>query len=200
MKGRIGSAAVTDGDAFAAFGALPRRVFLDSSTLQTLSGYGSFIWEGEAPAPTARIRRVPDGLEELEALRDIFLVNERAQFEFALSANSLAEVEAKGDLRYLSWAYDVLDHWEACLAAYEESPFSGAAVPSLDGLSFGYLSAKDRLLLQDALAYECDAFLTMERRLASPLNVEHLRRITGLLVLRPTQYWRLLYPWAALHR
>jgi hypothetical protein len=56
------------------FESLPRRIFLDSCTAQTLRDYGSYIYEGEAIEASDRIRRVTDGLANLEALRNIFFL------------------------------------------------------------------------------------------------------------------------------
>jgi hypothetical protein len=179
------------------FNLLPSRIFLDSSTLQTLLTYGGFVWENEEVHQTDRLWSIPDGVQKLKALKNIFFVNERAGFEFALSENSLAEVSAKKDLQYLQWAYDVLDHWHTCL---EESPLFGADIyqaAKLDGGSFGYLGDKDRLLIKDAVLLECDAFLTMEQRL--PKNAQHLQRELGLQVLTPIQHWDLLCPMASLY-
>jgi len=182
------------------FAELPRRIFLDTSTLQTLQDYGEFIWESEPPSATDRIYSIPGGFQEIDSLRAIFFVNNRAMFEFALSGHSLAEVAARGDSRFHQWAFDVLDHWEACLSGYKEEAFAGTGrvlASKQDGLAFGYLSAKDRLLLRDAVELECDAFLTMERKL--PRNAPHVQREVGLQILRPSQYWELLKPWAALY-
>lgn len=180
------------------FDLLPSRIFLDSSTLQTLLTYGEFIWENIELHITDRLWSVPDGIHNLEALRCIFFVNERANFEFALSESSLAEVAAKKDSQYLQWAFDVLDHWLACLEVTNNS-CSGSESPAtkLDGNSFGYLSAGDRSLIKDAVLLECDAFLTMERRL--PKNALHIHRELGLQVLTPMQYWSLLRPCASLY-
>ena len=184
----------------AAFEALPRRIFLDSSTLQALQDYGEFVYDNVEPGPADRIYRVPGGYEELEALRAICFVGQRALFEFALSDHSFEEVTAKGDRSYLQWAYEMLGYWEGCHAAYDGSPFKGtgeALAIRLGDPSFGYLGEKDRLLLRDTLLLECDAFLTMDRKLAR--NAQHLKREVGLLVLLPTEYWELLRPWAALY-
>lgn len=59
------------------------------------------------------------------------------------------------------------------------------------------VSKKDWRLLRDALALDCDGFLTMERRL--PTQAPVIARTTGLRVLRPTTYWSLLAPWARLY-
>jgi len=180
------------------FESLPRRIFLDSSTLQTLLTYGEFVWENIEPSDIDRIRSVPNGIQNLDALRNIFFVNQRAGFEFALSENSLSEVAARKDSRYLQWAYDVLDHWLICLE--EGASISGKRAnlaAELDGNSFGYLGAGDRLLIKDAILLECDAFLTMEQRL--PKNASHIQRELGLQILTPIQYWDMLHPWARLY-
>jgi hypothetical protein len=52
--------------------------------------------------------------------------------------------------------------------------------------------------LRDAIELECDAFLTMEKKLAR--QAEHLRAELEIRVLRPPDYWALLEPWAALYR
>jgi hypothetical protein len=176
------------------FKDIPRRIFLDSSCLQTLQDYGPTVFENEEVPLSDRIRSIPEGIANLEALRRIFLVGQRAPFEFALSPNSLSEVADKRDSRYLQWAFDVLNHWQASIDA------SGLPSPPssrrFTNAQFGYLSRKDALLLDDALAYGCDSFLTMERRL--PRNASHILISSGLRVLTPLGLWRLLEPWANL--
>jgi hypothetical protein len=49
--------------------------------------------------------------EELDALRKIFLVNERASFEFVITKANFDEVTQRSDPRYTQWVYDVLDTW-----------------------------------------------------------------------------------------
>jgi hypothetical protein len=149
-----------------AFEDLPRRIFLDSSSLQALLDYGTFVWEDESIPESDRIHRHRHLLRNVEALSLIFRINERAGWQFALSAKSLEEVKAKGDARYLRWAYDVLDHWLVCLEESGElsSQYSSVAA-RLDDKSVGYLGASDRELLKDATKSGCDTFLTMEARL-----------------------------------
>src|ERR1041385_9160273 len=100
----------------AAFSDLPQRIFLDSSTLQTLHDYGSYFYENESLSDSDPIRRDKQGNQKLEALRQIMAVAERAPFQFALSKNSFAEVARAGSKSYLQWAYDVLDHWLVCVS------------------------------------------------------------------------------------
>jgi hypothetical protein len=177
---------------------LPRRIFLDSCTAQTLRDYGGFIYEGE-PIPDAdRIRRIPDGVANLDALRNVFLVSERAMFEWIVSERSLHEARDKDDPCHMRWLWDIANHSTNCLNAEGPTPQSEELADRLAEPKFGYLSEKDRLLLQDAVFLRCEAFLTMERRL--PRNAVHIGRELGIEVLTPIAYWDILGPWAALWR
>ncbi len=180
-------------DALHAWFTLPRRIYLDTSTLQTVYDYGGVIWEGERFEPAGRAAKVEGLAEELDALRMIFLVNERAMFEFAVTEASLREVQGRNQPGYTQWVYDVLDTW-LIQSASEEPPPPGMI---FEDCRFGNVSIKDRRLLQDAVDFECDAFMTMERRL--PTNAKFIERATGLRVMRPSTYWRLLDRWANLY-
>lgn len=180
------------------FEALPRRIFLDSCTAQTLRDYGGYIYVGE-PIPDAdRISRVTNGVENLEALRNIFLVSERALFEWIVSRGSLEEAHDKNDHGHMQWLWDIADHSSICLEGDGPTPESEALAARLDEPKFGYLSAKDRLLLRHAIILRCDAFLTVERRL--PRNADHVQRELKIGILTPIMHWEMLRPWAALWR
>lgn len=185
--------AVATDDPVSAWLSLPRRIYLDTSTLQKLFDYGGVIFEGEPFEPIGRAARVKDLSDELDALRMIFLVNERAMFGFVVTEGSLREVEGRDEPRYTQWVYDVLDTW-LIQSASEEPPVPGT---TFEDRRFGMISVKDRRLLQEALDWRCDAFLTMERRL--PTAAAFIEHETGLRVMRPTTYWGLLDPWANLY-
>jgi hypothetical protein len=173
--------------------ALPKRIYLDTSTLQTLYDFGEQVFEGERLQPVGRAARVPGLADEIDALRMIFLLNERAMFQFVVTEASLGEVEARNRPRFSQWVYDVLDTW-LIQSEGEEPPGAGT---TLDQPRFGMISLKDRRLLQDALDWRCNAFLTMERRL--PTAARFVERETGLRVMRPSTYWSLLRRWAPLY-
>lgn len=180
------------------FESLPRRIFLDSCTAQTLRDYGGYIYEGE-PIPSSNgIHRVPDGLANIKALRDIFIVNERALFEWMVSRGSMQEAHDKGDAGHMRWLWDIAHHTEVCLEGDGPTVESKAMASRLGKPKFGYLSGKDRLLLQHAIILRCEAFLTVERRL--PRNATHIERELGIRILTPITHWEILRPWAALWR
>jgi hypothetical protein len=178
------------------FGNIPCRIFLDSSILQALQDYGAFLYENEPLPKGDPIYRDPKGIAKLEALRHIIQVSERAPFQFALSRNSFVEVQAKRDTQYLQLAYDVYDYWLNCLEESGEPCVDQTKLFAIDSTSYGYLGDGDRLLLKDALALECDTFLTMENKL--PKNSAQIERTLGIRVLSPIGMWEYLQPWAAL--
>jgi hypothetical protein len=180
------------------FESLPRRIFLDTCTAQTLRNYGSYIYEGEPIENSDRILRVPNGLANLDALRNIFLISERALFEWIVSHNSLREAYDKGDAGHMQWLWDIADHSEVCLEDDVPTTESKERATRLAETKFGYLSHKDRALLRDAIFLRCEAFLTVERRL--PRNAKHIQRELGIEVITPIMHWKMLRPWAALWR
>lgn len=180
------------------FETLPRRIFLDSCTAQTLRDYGGYIYGGGSISRNDRIHRVTEGFANVDALRNISLISERALFEWIVSTASLQEASAKRDPGHMQWLWDIADHSNACLDAEGPTKESEILGARLAEPKFGYLSAKDRLLLQHAIVLRCEAFLTMERRL--PRNAAHIERELGLRILTPIIHWEMLRPWAALWR
>ncbi len=140
------------------FESLPRRIFLDSCTAQTLRNYGGYIYEAEPIHDSDRIHRVTDGIANIEALRDIFLVNERAMFEWIVSSGSMQEAHDKGDPGHMKWLWDIADHSEVCLEGGGPTAESEVLAARLDAAKFGYLSEKDGLLLRHAIILHCEAF------------------------------------------
>lgn len=181
------------GDPVGAWLSLPRRIYLDTSTLQKLYDFGGEIFESEPFEPGGRAVRVQGLADEIDALRMIFMINERAMFEFVVTEASLCEVVNRAHPRYTRWVYDVLDTW-LIQSEGEQPPTPGR---TFDDRRFGMISVKDSQLLQEALDWRCDAFMTMERRL--PTAATFIERETGLRVMRPTTYCDLLRPFARLY-
>jgi hypothetical protein len=173
--------------------SLPRRIYLDTSTLQNLYDFDGEIFEGEPFEPVGRAARVPDLAAEIDALQMIFLINQRGVFEFVVTEASLREVVNRTHAGYTQWVYDVLDTW-LIQSEGTERPAPGK---TFEDRRFSMISVKDRRLLQEALDWRCDAFMTMERRL--PTAAVFIERQTGLRVMRPTTYWELLSRFSQLY-
>jgi len=177
------------------------RIFLDSSTLQTLQTYGEFIYDGGELRKSYRIWSIPEGPENVDALRQLMILGSRGSIEFALSTNSLHEVQARGDISYLDWAFEMMAYGDSCLDLYDStrngsagSAFSGRGrkiYKTINPAEFGYLSKKDFRLVLDAAMLECDYFLTMERKL--PKNAGHIEARLGLRVVRPLELMNCLW-------
>jgi hypothetical protein len=110
LDGALSDTAERD-DPVGAWLSLPRRIYLDTSTLQKLYDFGGTIFEGEPFEPVGRASRVAGLADEIDALRMIFMVNERAMFEFVVAEVSLHEVVNRTHPGYTQWVYDVLDTW-----------------------------------------------------------------------------------------
>lgn len=177
----------------------PRRIFLDTGVVQYFFDYGEFIFDGGSIEATDRIRGVPDGVRDLDALKLLHRVNQRNGFELAVSENSIKEVERRRRSHFTSWAFELASYWSETLATYDSDPFGergNALAESLMGSQFGFLSEADRALLQDACQFECGCFLTVDRRLVR--NAPQLARHLGIRVATPTALAALIEPWAAL--
>jgi hypothetical protein len=178
----------TDDEPVQAWVSLPRRIYLDACTLQAMYDFGGVIFDAVPFEPFGRVEG-----EELDALRMIFLVNERAGFEFVVTPTSLREVVDRGRRGYTQWVHDVGDTWLVQSHGYNVPQWGR----KFEHRRFGMISAKDRILLQDAIDLGCDAFMTMEKRL--PKNAGFIEKWTGLRVMRPSTYWGLLDRWANLY-
>jgi len=177
------------------FRSLPRRIFLDSSILQTLTTYDKVIYEHDDIPSSSKILQVPDGLRNIEALRDIFFMDQYLRLELILSTNSFLEVEAKFDPLYLQSVRKIRDNWH-CTALNDFSFLTRTRVSILNKLEdkqLGYLSIKDMKLIIDAVKFGCDIFLTMERRL--PMNSKPIKKLLGISVLRPFELLDMWLPY-----
>ncbi len=170
------------------------RIFLDSSTLQTLLTFGEHVYDGAKPLPSTVGRLSPSGSDDLSAFRDLMQVAQQGSILLLLSDTSVEEVLASRRASYISWLGEWLDKLSydgRIPGAYRPSGRGYAIALRLKSSAFNFLSRKDLSLLYDALALECGVFLTMDGRLAK--NGDTLRRQLGIHVLRPHQFLRLCF-------
>lgn len=122
------------------------------------SAFETLPRESEPITDTDRIRRVTEGLANIEALRNIFLINERASFEWIVSYGSLMEAHVKQDSGHIQWLLDIADHSERYLLDDGLTVENRVLAARLSEQKYGYVSEKDRRLLRDAVLLRCEAF------------------------------------------
>lgn len=189
-------------------GDIPGRLLLDTCVLNRIFDEGAYIFEGELPDGFAR--QDPDN----EALRALFAVNERAQFELLVSPLTVSEVANIQDFRdreiRLRWLLDMLDHWLIVLDERQSRVTQGGTVrhrfkltPDLQAFEAALMELPDfrrdpfdRLLLVQYRMAACQAFITTDRN--TIWRHREALREHGVLVVTPSEYWQMLRPWAAL--
>ena len=197
-------------DSFTRFNSIPGRIFLDTNVLQYLQDFGEYIFdhyrESEAyfQAQKSKIKKGTRLFNEIEALHDFFIGINRAHFEFALSPAVYEEVSASGDERFVQWFHDVWDHWEAVVSEYEnreaflESAEMNYKKAINDNSLLGSLSEKDKEIVLDAIRFDCDALLTVDRFAKDQNKKMYTFRNYGLMILIPVELMELIKPYQAL--
>lgn len=197
-------------DALEQFVSIPGRLLIDTCILNLLQDEGEYIFEGVVPDDYAG----DDIPLDWSALRSIFKVNERASFQFLVSPITFAELANEKDMlisqRRLLWVIDVLDVWLVMLEETGDRIAEGGTVrhrfklpPELQELERRLMAISDfrrdpldRLLLIQYKMGNCDAFLTMDCN--TIWRHREWLSAQGIRVLRPSEFWDILKPWAAL--
>jgi len=178
---------------------LPRRVFLDTNVVNFVLDHGMCIFEGEEPQESLSA----SDLSDLQALHLIFLTGERAHWELAVSPLTYQEISQTPDLERRKdlerWLGELWCYWRDCFA--EDGTLSDAYAKELEHRLVGspllrcFPDRSDRALISHAIAYQCDAFCTRDRKTI-------LKRLKAapelpLEVLSPTQWGERI--WAVRH-
>lgn len=197
-------------DSFSRFNSIPGRIFLDTNVLQYLQDFGEYIFENYRENEEyfqGRKRRIIKGtriFNEIEALRDFFISINRAQFEMALSHAVYQEVTARGDMRFIQWFHDVWNHWEAVVSGYKNGEaFSENAETNFkrainDNSMHGSLSEKDKNIVLDAIRFDCDALLTVDKYSRDQNKKIYVFRNYSLMILTPVDLMEIIKPYQAL--
>lgn len=197
-------------DALKQFVSIPGRLLIDTCILNLLQDEGEYIFEGVIPDDYAG----DDIPIDWSALRSIFKVNERASFQFLVSPITFAELANEKDMlisqRRLLWVLDILDVWLVILEETGDRIAEGGTVrhrfkltPELQELERRLMDIPDfrrdpfdRLLLIQYKMGNCDAFLTQDYN--TIWRHREWLLLQGIRVLRPSEFWEILKPWAAL--
>jgi hypothetical protein len=181
---------------------LPGRVFLDTCVVNFILDYGEQIHDGVDP-PLATDDR---SLRDIAALRDIFHVGQRAQWQLAVSPHSYQEVlgttSQQRRTNLDTWVRDIWQYWRDVVEANNDLPtFIEAEHLRVSLLASGLLDClpdlADRVLICDALVYRCDLFCTRDWTTI----LRHRSRVADRLpfeIVSPTEWWAKVGPYAAL--
>lgn len=180
---------------------IPARVFLDTNTLNFILDNGEFIFDAVAP-PSSLTRRQH---QDIDAFRGIFLTGRRASWQLAISPFTYKEVIDTKDTRqqyYLkNWFQEVWHYWLGVLEGADDLPSSiEAEHERVELLSSGTLDVlpdiEDRILMCDAIVYRCDCFCTRDWK--TILMCRRCLDSVPIKIITPTEWWRLIEPYAAL--
>ncbi len=180
---------------------IPKRVFLDTTSLNFILEYGEEIFDG-----TPFSKELNDRIrEDIDAFHNIFLSGQRATWELAISPFTYKEIIKTNNSEkkhYLdNWFMNVWDYWLNIIKANNNLPsFMEAEEAKIKLLSSGILDIlpdiEDRILLSDAIVYRCDCFCTRDWHTI----LKHRDRLETLplKIIAPSEWWNLVKPFAAL--
>jgi len=144
---------------------IPGRAFLDTSSLNFILEYGECIFDAVEPSKTLS-RRI---IDDIKAFYNIFFTGQRATWQLAISPFTYKEVISTQEVTkkyYLKkWFMDVWYYWLNIIEENNDLPsFIKAERIKIDLLESGVLDIlpdiEDRILICDAVVYNCDCFCT----------------------------------------
>jgi len=179
---------------------VPGRVFLDTSVVNFMLEFGEQIHD-DADLPPVRTREAAD----IEALRDLWVVGQRAMWQLAISPYTYSEIARTKDeekLRQLHmWFQELWQYWRSTIEQADDLPsFIEAEDIRVRTLISDYLSClsdvADRVLICDALVYRCDLFCTRDWTTV----LKHRAELIGLPIeiVTPSEWWEKVRPYAGL--
>ena len=184
------------------FEKIPERVFLDTTVVNDLLDFGEQIFDGMAMPPNLSRRRTID----LIALTNIWLTGSRANWQTVISSYTLQEVQRTRDptkrFRLEQWYCELWGYWtEVWDAVHPE--ISLPSESDLQDIRRRLVHSKflailpdesDRILICDALAYQCDTFCT--RDWSTILRHRDKLSLLGLRIISPSEWWAIIRPYA----
>ena len=179
---------------------VPGRVFLDTCVVNFMLDFGEQIHDGATLPPVG-----PREAADIEALRDLFIVGQRAMWQLAISPHTyfeIARTRDEGRLRQLHlWFQELWQYWCSTIEQNNDLPsFIEAEDVRVRTLGSGYLSClpdvADRVLLCDALVYRCELFCTRDWTTI----LKHREALSGLSIeiVTPVEWWAKIRPHAGL--
>jgi hypothetical protein len=170
---------------------IPGRVFLDTNIIDCLVKWPECIFEMEETPPEMESRLRTD----IESLMHVFHVGSRAYWDLVASELTLKELSATQDAALRD---ELLEYGIGFVEGDENKEYASELARRLRDSSFlaSLPDSNDRDLIAHAIAFQCDAFCTRDRRTI------HRKRDSlcalPLKILTPAEWWQHIKPWAGL--
>jgi hypothetical protein len=180
---------------------IPGRIFLDTSVVNFILDYGEQIHDGMLIPGNLSDRIVSD----INAFYNIFLTGQRAMWQLAVSSHTYEEVIKTPDpkrLHYLeNWFFEIWHYWCSIIEDSNDLPsVREIQARRVELLASGVLEIlpdlEDRILLCDAILYQCDCFCTRDWR--TILKYRYKLNTLPIHILNPSELWARIKPHAAL--
>ncbi len=173
---------------------IPQNVFLDTTVVNFILEYGEQIHEN-VEIPKIVSQRVG---RDIEALREIWLTGQRANWRITISDSVLKEIgQTRDSIKRNSlkgWASELWSYSnENALVSKHHSRFVNQS--EMEKLSI-FPGSSDRRLIQDALAEGCDSFCTRDWK--TILRFREALKNFPMIFISPSEWWERIHPWAAL--
>jgi hypothetical protein len=179
------------------FDQIPCRVFLDTNIVNCLVKWRRCVFEMEDPPPDLDSTLLWD----IESLMHVFHVGARAQWDIVASHKVIDELAQtkNGELREELLEYGVdLASYSAFNGNDDDHCYADDLARRLRDSSFvsALPDINDRDLIAHAVAYNCGAFCTRDRR--SIHSKRDTLRSLPIKILTPAEWWQHIKPWAGL--
>jgi hypothetical protein len=170
---------------------IPGRVFLDTNIIDCLVKWPECIFEMEETPPEMEDRLRTD----IESLMHVFHVGSRAYWDLVASELTLKELSATQDTALRD---ELLEYGIGFVDGNENKRYASDLTRRLRGSSFlaSLPDGNDRDLIAHAIAFQCDAFCTRDRRTIH--RKKDSLRALPLKILTPAEWWQHIKPWAGL--
>jgi len=179
---------------------IPGRIFLDTSCLNFIVENGDYLFDGcEIPEKVTERQYV-----DLESLYNMFRTGKRAFWQIMVSRTSFGEVWNTSNLKkrmdLKNWVSEIWIYWNELLINSKDIPTSTELDRIIkiwiDSGKLDILPDKtDRFLICEAIAYNCDCFLTRDFKTILK-HRDQLKRILSMKILTPYEWWKIISPYA----
>lgn len=174
---------------------IPGRVFLDTNIIDCLVKWPKCIFEMEGTPPDMEDKLQTD----IESLMHVFHVGSRASWDLVASELTLKELAATQDAVLREELLDYgIGFVDLANNGNENKRYARGLARRLRGSNFlaSLPDRNDRDLIAHAIAFQCDAFCTRDRR--SIRRKRNSLRALPLKILTPAEWWQHIKPWAGL--